>query len=76
MDTYSALSAVRQVIQKAFYLSEDKKMYGTWTRERLQDERRLLLCKLEKYEDSKNLDAWNDTWSKLSQINRILELCP
>lgn len=51
-------------------------MYGTWTRDRLLAERASLLCKLEKYEDSKNLDAWNDTWSKLSQINRILELCP
>ena len=51
-------------------------MYGTWSRDRLLAERAFLLSKLEKFEDCKNVDAWNDTWSKLSQINRILELCP
>ena len=51
-------------------------MYGTWTRDRLLDERASLLRKLEKYEDMKNLDAWNLAWSQLHQINSILELCP
>ena len=42
--------------------------------DRLVEERSHLLKKLEKYEDLQMLDAWNDTWFRLSEINRLLEL--
>lgn len=44
--------------------------------DRLLEERESLLRKLAKYEDSRNLDAWNDAWSRLCEINRILEVNP
>lgn len=42
----------------------------------LIEERDFLLRQLEKYEDLQMLDAWNDCWSRLLEINRILELNP
>jgi len=51
-------------------------MFNSFSHDRLIEERCSLLRKLEKYEDLKMLDAWNDCWSRLSEINRILELNP
>lgn len=51
-------------------------MINCFPHERLVEERSFLLRKLEKYEDLNMLDAWNDCWSRLSEINRILELNP
>lgn len=47
-----------------------------FSHDRLIEERDILLRKLEKYEDMKMLDAWNDAWSRLMEINRILEVNP
>lgn len=51
-------------------------MYDLWSRERLLQEREHLLRKLEKYEDLHMLDAWNNVYCELHQIDSILELCP
>lgn len=42
----------------------------------LVEERSHLLKKLEKYERLKMLDAWNDAYARLCQIDSILEFNP
>lgn len=51
-------------------------MINFFPHDRLIEERSSLLRKLQKYEDLKMLDAWNDCWFRLSEINRILESNP
>jgi hypothetical protein len=51
-------------------------MFDFFPHDRLIEERSSLLRKLEIYEYLKMLESWVDCWSRLQEINRILELNP